>query len=186
MVDFFNRIFHQGLQIGLALCFIFALLAIAYGSTSEQALFVHINHLHVILGATILGGQFFVSLAFAKAIASPIHTARDTGFKTAEQLFKFWLCLTPLQPILGLVMAWIRYGNEPKPGWMWVALMLYMMGLLLTCSAYAIVRVQRDQDLVADTIRSVRVYNLIANVLFLLGFMATLIVITLMLAKPSM
>jgi uncharacterized membrane protein len=186
IVDFFNRIFHQGLQIGLTACLIVALLAIAYRSTSEQALFLHINHLHVILGATILGGQFFVSLAFAKAIASPMHTARDTGFKTAEQLFFFWLWLTPLQPVLGLLMAWIRYGSSPKPGWMWVALVLYMMGLLLTCSAYAIVRLQRDQELVDDRIRSVRIYNLFANVLFLFGFIATVIVITLMLSKPSM
>jgi hypothetical protein len=186
IVDFCNRIFHQGLQIGLSAFFIVALLLIAYGSSSAEAFFVHVNHLHVILGATILGGQFFVSLAFAKAIASPIHTARDTGFKTAEQLFFFWLWLTPLQPILGLLMAWMLFGNDPKPGWMWVSLALYLMGLLLTCAAYGIVRLQRDQELVEDRIRSVRIYNLLGNVLFLLGFIVTVIVITLMLSKPSM
>jgi uncharacterized membrane protein len=185
IVDWCNSIFHQGLQIGLSAFFIVGLLLIAYGSTNAEALFVQINHLHVILGATILGGQFFVSLAFAKAIASPMHTARDTGFKTAEQLFFFWLWLTPLQPIFGLVMAWLRFGNDPKPGWMWLSLTLYLMGVLLTFSAYGIVRVQRDLELIEDRIRSVRIYNLVANVLFLFGFIATVIVINLMLSKPS-
>jgi hypothetical protein len=184
-VDVCNRIFHQGLQIGLSAFFVVGLLLIAYGSSSAEALFVHLNHLHVILGATILGGQFFVSLAFAKAIASPMHTARDTGFKTAEQLCFFWLWLTPLQPILGLLMAWLLFANQPKPGWMWLSLALYLMGLLLTCAGYGIVKLQRDQELVDDRIRSVRVYNLVANLLFLFGFIVTVIVISLMLLKPS-
>ena len=35
------------------------------------------------------------------------------------------------------------------------------------------VRLQRDQELADDRIRSVRIYNLWANVLFLLGFIVT-------------
>ena len=180
-----NRFFYRGLQIGLAAFFIIALLLSAGTGHLSIPYIVHINHLHVILGATILGGQFFVSLAFAKAIASPIHPARDTAFKTAERLFFFWLWLTPFQPMLGVAMALLKYDAGPKPGWIWLALTLYLMGLLLTCTAYGVARAKREEDLSGENLRHVSMFNLLANILFLLGFVATVFVINLMLWKPS-
>lgn len=189
MIDWCNRFFEKGLQFSLGAFFVIALLLLAYGFSTEGLnrthIIIHLNHLHVMVGATILGGQFFVSLAFARAIASPIHSARDIAFKSAERLFFYWLWLTPLQPILGILLAVTKYDGIPTaPPWSWLALVLYFVGLLFTCTAYGVARAKRGEELSVENHKHISKLNLVANILFLLGFITTILVINLMLWKP--
>jgi hypothetical protein len=187
--DLLNRVFEKGLQVTLGAFFVVGLLMLAYDFSirdmSRGLLILHLNHLHVILGATILGGQLFVSLAFAQAISSPIHPTRDAAFRSAERLFFFWLWLTPFQPMLGVALALAKYGEiRTAPAWSWLALVLYLIGLLFTCTAYGVARANRKEPLSAENRKNVGYLNLLANVLFLLGFIVTVLIINLMLWKP--
>ena len=189
VTDWLNRFFDKGLQVALGALFVVGLLLIAYDANLENMnrghAILHLNHLHVILGATILGGQFFVSLAFAHAIASPIHPRRDTAFRSAERFFFFWLCLTPFQPMLGVALAIAKYGGmRTAPTWVWLAFVLYLISLLLTCSGYGLARARRQDPITPENRRALGHLNLLANLLFLLGFIVTVSVINLMLWKP--
>jgi hypothetical protein len=76
-----NHLFFSGLPILFGVLFALVLLGLGPGTH-----FQHINHLHVVLGAVILGGQFFLSMGFARVVASPSFQKREYGFSTTERL----------------------------------------------------------------------------------------------------
>ena len=82
--------------------------AVILFSIDLNSLTKHANHLHVTLGSVIIGGQFFLSLGFARTVAYPSSHQREYGFKIAERLYFTWAILMVIQPMLGL---WLEHDS---------------------------------------------------------------------------
>jgi len=175
-----NGFFYSGLQILFVT--VFAIVLLGYVPGTEYA---HVHHLHVILGSAVLGGQFFLSLAFAKSVASPSFRERDYGFATTEKLFFVWIVLTVLQPALGLWLVLSSYAKYSMVGWVWFSIVLYVSALLCTFVGYVFAKSARDLDKDHSSPRSMSSRNLAANILFLLGFMLMVGVVNVMINKPN-
>ena len=96
----FNSLFYTGIQIISLLVFGFILFKIDPGNLHD-----HVLHAHVSLGAVVLGGQFFLSLAFARTVASSSFREREYGFETTEKLFHLWGVFAIIQLCLGIYLA---------------------------------------------------------------------------------
>jgi uncharacterized membrane protein len=176
-----NRGFFSGLPIVLAVTFTVVLFGVAPGS-----LYQHINHLHAVLGAVILGGQFFLSMGFARVVASPSFQERESGFNTTERLLTLWAILVVIQPILGLWLVLADPAARGMRDWIWLSLVLYLLGLLSTGTGYVVAKNARGLDRSNGTPGSIAVRDLAANALFALGFILMVAVINLMLHKPTL
>ncbi len=170
-----NALFFSGLPILAGL--VFALLLLRGESLVTQ----HLRHLHVVLGAAVVGGQFFLALAFARVMASPSFRQREFGFDTIERLFGVWLWLALLQPVLGLWFGW-RLHAQVLPH-VWCALALYLVALLLSLGGYVAAGSARRRDADHAAPRRVAARHLQANLLFLAGFAVMAAVVNLMLTR---
>lgn len=167
-----NALFFSGLPILAGLVFALGLL---------RGVVQHLLHLHVVLGAAVLGGQFFLALAFARVMASPSFRQREFGFATIERLFGVWLVLAVLQPVLGLWFGVLRHGGVPPH--IWLALALYLVALLCSLGGYITASSARRRDAAHDAPRRVAARHLQANLLFLVGFAVMAAVVNLMLTR---
>lgn len=93
-----NHFFFRGFTVMFAVISAVILFGIDLNSLTK-----HANHLHVRLGSVIIGGQFFLSLGFARTVAYPSSRQREYGFRIAERLYFTWAILTVIQPMLGLL-----------------------------------------------------------------------------------
>jgi hypothetical protein len=178
-----NNFFGSGYQILSILLFPFIVLGFPHGSQHQ-----HVNQLHASLGAAVLGGQFFLFLAFAKIVASPSNRERRSGLKRAEELLTFWALLAVTQLALGLWLSFLyslqKSTIEP---WIWLSFVLYLLGFLFTAGGYiAAKRAQEFEDAEDKSLRHIAACNLIANLLFLVGFVFTVGVMNVMVLKPSL
>jgi hypothetical protein len=171
-----NRLFFQGFNIIFAV--LFALFVLHLAPTDQ------INHLHVVAGAVMLGGQFFLSIGFATIAASPSFQERQFGFNTVEWLLIVWGALALIQPLLGLWLAFLRWGGLAEfPHWIFYALILYLLGLLFTGAGYLCAKEARELDNSPAAPQSIASRDLLANILFLAGFIVMVAVINLMLVS---
>lgn len=168
-----NALFFSGLPIVAGVAFALLMLR------GDGLLTQHLRHLHVVLGAAVVGGQFFLALAFARVMASPSFRQREFGFDTTERLFGVWLVLALLQPVLGLWFGW-RLQAQVLPH-VWCALALYLGALLLSLGGYVAAGSARLRDAAHDAPRRVAARHLQANVLFMAGFAVMAAVVNLML-----
>ena len=136
-----NSLFFTGLQILFALVSAFVLIGIVPGTA-----YAHVNHLHVVMGAAVLGGQFFLSLGFARAVSSPSFREREYGFETTEKLFYVWVAFTVTLPVLGLWLVLSKDRVYPMEGWIWLSLVLYILALLFSWIGYVVAKSARDLD----------------------------------------
>jgi hypothetical protein len=166
-----NRLFYKGFNIFFASLFALMVLKLAPSQ--------HLHHLHVVLGSIILGGQFFLSIGFARIAAAPSFQGRLFGFDTVERLLIIWSVLAIIQPLLGLWLALSRFAELPS--WIWIALIMYLLGLLFTGAGYILAKDARELDGVHADPGLVAVRDVWANILFLLGFIVMVGVINLML-----
>ncbi len=171
-----NALFFSGLPILAGL--VFALLMLRGDSLLTQ----HLRHLHVVLGAAVVGGQFFLALAFARVMASPSFRQREFGFDTIERLFGVWFVLALLQPALGLWFGLRVHQHQVLPH-VWCALALYLAALLLSLGGYVAAGSARQRDAAHDAPRRVAARHLQANLLFLAGFAVMAAVVNLMLTR---
>jgi TIR domain len=169
-----NHLFFKGFNILFAGIFALLILHLRPGQ--------HVDHLHVIFGAVILGGQFFLSIGFARIAASPSFQERKFGFNTVERLLLIWAVLAIVQPLLGLWLALSRWGVE-IPSWVWISLILHLLGLLFTAAGYILAKDARELDSAHADPQSIAGRDLLANISFLLGFIVMVGVINLMLVK---
>lgn len=170
-----NALFFSGLPILAGL--VFALLLLR----GEGLLQLHLSHLHVVLGAAVVGGQFFLALAFARVMAAASFRQREFGFETIERLFGVWLVLAVLQPVLGLCYSVLLHRGVPPH--VWLALALYLLALLCSLGGYIAASSARARDAAHDAPRRVAARHLQANLLFLVGFAVMAAVVNLMLSK---
>jgi len=176
-----NRLFFSGLPILFAAISAFVLFGLAPGSHYQ-----HINHLHVVFGAVILGGQFFISMGFARVVASPSFHEREYGFSTTERLLTIWAIFVVVQPALGLFLVLYDPNARGMRDWVWLSLVLYLLGLLCTGTGYVLAKRARELDRDQRAPQSIAGLDLAANALFLLGFILMVAVINLMLHKPAL
>lgn len=170
-----NALFFSGLPILAGL--VFALLLLRGDGLLQE----HLRHLHVVLGSAVVGGQFFLALAFARVMASPSFRQREFGFETTERLFGVWLLLAVLQPVLGLWFGVLRHGGVLPH--VWLALALYLLALLCSLGGYITASSARGRDAAHDAPRRVAARHLQANLLFLAGFAVMAAVVNLMLTR---
>lgn len=176
-----NRMFFSGLPIVFVVLFplfLFILIEIAGDFGAHQ-----VNHLHATLGAAILGGQFFLALGFARSVASPSFREREYGFETTERLFGIWACFAVIQPMLGLYLA--NWADQPvgMECWVWLSLVLYIMGMLFSLAGYMVAKSARYLDREHKPPREISRRDFLANVLFLVGFLMTVSVLNVMIAR---
>jgi len=175
-----NRFFDKGLHLLFASLFAIILLGYAPGTVYD-----HLYHLHVVIGAAILGGQFFLSLAFANAVASPSFREREYGFSTAEKLFVVWIVITLVQPALGLWLVLSSHAKYSMAPWVWLSLVLYVLALFFTVVGYVCARNARALDRHHASHHVVNRLYLLVNCLFLAGFVLTVGVVNVMIKKPD-
>jgi uncharacterized membrane protein len=125
-------------------------------------------------------------MGFARVVASPSFQERQYGFITTERLLIIWAALVIVQPMLGLWLAMYGPAANGMAGWVWLSLVLYLLGLLFTGAGYMAAKTARDLDRAHSTPRSIDGRDLIANALFLIGFILMVAVINLMLHKPAL
>ena len=189
---FVNRLHVHGIWIAFLLVIPFLLFPLtkagaeleALGWLDPLVLREHLNHLHVTLGAAILGGQFFLTLAFARSVSSPSFREREYGFEAIEQLFFVWALLAFVQPMLGLALAcWGLSASQclvSMPGWLWLSTLLYVLGLFITFIGYVVARHTRGLDRAHDSPTRITAQDFAANAIFLVGFLVTVAVLNLM------
>jgi hypothetical protein len=169
-----NRLFFRGFNIIFAVSF--ALLALRLGAGDL------VDHLHAIVGAVMLGGQFFLSIGFATIAASPSFEERRFGFNTIEWLLIVWIALAVIQPFLGMWLVVYRLEAQPPP-WILTAIIFYLLGMLFTIAGYVIAKGARELDGGQAGPRSIALRDLLANISFLVGFVAMVAVMDVMLAN---
>jgi len=182
---FLNHFFFSGFTILFAV----TSAVILFGSGD---FFQHANHLHATLGAAILGGQFFLSLGFARVVSYPSARQRENVFEIAERLYWIWAILVLIQPILGILLAYHKVGDHAAddaglldamfrfPGWIWLSLVFYCIAVLCTWVGYTTARGAIQLDSATDAPYKVNKHFFGANVLFLLGFVCFVAVLNLM------
>jgi hypothetical protein len=177
---FLNRFFFSGFTIFFAA--ISALILLGWGEPLD-----HANHLHVILGATILGGQFFLALGFARVVSYPSARQRENSFEIAERLYWIWAIIVVIQPVLGLYLAYEKFGWSGEmpgwPEWIWLSLVLYCIAVLCTWVGYTMARGAIQLDSTTDAPFKVNKHFFSANILFLLGFVLFVAVLNIMIAR---
>lgn len=170
-----NALFFSGLPV------VSALLAALLLLRGESLLTEHLRHLHVVLGAAVLGGQFFLALALARMSAAPSFRQRQFGFESIERLFGVWLLLALLQPALGLWFGVRRHG-EIAPH-VWASLALYLASLALSLCGWIAAGNARRCDEAHEAPRRIEWRSLQANLLFLAGFIVMAAVVNVMLTR---
>ena len=141
-----------------------------------------LDHLHVVLGAVMLGGQFFLSIGFATIAASPSFQERRFGFNSIKWLFIVWIALAVIQPFLGLWLFRLRWaGSGAELVWILFALTLYLLGVLFTVAGYMWAKDARELDGNQAAAELIASRDLRANILFLVGFIVIVVIINLML-----
>jgi hypothetical protein len=184
-----NRFFFSGFTILFAIAS--AVILFGWGDIVE-----HANHLHVTLGAAIIGGQFFLSLGFARMVSYPSARQRESGFETMERLYYIWAVIAVAQPLLGVWLAYHLAGGGNNDGgllavmlgfqgWIWASLVLYCMAILCTWVGYSMARGAIQLDSATDAPYKINKHFFWANVLFLLGFVFMVAVLNLMIAEPA-
>ncbi len=169
-----NRVFASGAPI------------LAVGAATLWALglgFGHkyVNHLHAILGAIVLGGQFFLSLSFARAVASPSFREREYGFETTENALYAWIVCAAIQPALGLWLVFFgSFTWEHVRSWPTLSIALYGAAIFFTIVGYLIARSGRTLDRRHALPQLIDQRYVTANLLFLVGFALTACVMVMM------
>ena len=172
-----NRLFFNGLSIVFVVVFPLVLFGI-----SRLWSYDVVNHLHVTLGAVIIGGQFILSLGFARSVASPSFREREFGFEITERLFWLWIVLAAAQPTLGLYLA-LGPGGTTMTDWVWLSLVLYLMAIIFTVFGYVTAKSARFLDREHKPPHLISRRDFVANVLFVVGFVMSVSVLNVMVAR---
>lgn len=181
-----NRYFYSGLPVVLLVFFALFSIIMKMELSDDQLFHEVIKHLHVTLGATILGGQFFLALGFARTVASPSLREREYGFETTERLFGIWVIFAFIQVVLGLYLIKGAAAYSPQP-WTWLALSLFIMGFLITCFGYFSAYKAREGDRGHEALpHKISGLQFLASILFAVGFICTVAVINLMIGKSDL
>lgn len=137
-----------------------------------------------LFSSLVLGGLFFLSLAFSRAVASPSFREREYGFEAVKKLVGVWLPLVIVPPTLGLL--WILgpgNGAHRAQPWSFLAFAAYSSAVFIFVVGHEVVRQSRELDRQGEAPERVGRRLFLANVLFITAFIAAAWVLSLLVLR---
>jgi hypothetical protein len=164
-IRWLNDIFAWGAWVMIA---IGAAILIPFGEWGDGQRSVFLLALFTSL---VLGGQFFLSLAFSRAVASPSFREREFGFGAVRKLLFVWLPFVILPATMGFL--WIlgpESGSHRAQPWSFLAFSSYCSSVFIFVVGYLVMRESRELDREGKEPERVGRRQFAANVLFILAF----------------
>jgi hypothetical protein len=147
-----------------------AAILIAFGQWrgSQGALF-----LAGLFGGLVLGGQFFLSLAFSGVALSPSFRERDFAFRAIRRLALVWAPMVCVPASIGVL--WILGASDSDnrtPPWVFLAFAMYSSAVFIFGVGYFVVKASAELDATCKEPNRVAWLRFLANLLFTVAFFA--------------
>jgi hypothetical protein len=126
-----------------------------------------------LFGALVLGGQFFLSLAFSSMAVSPSVREREFAFRTIRGLTLVWAPMVIVPASIGVLWVLGASGadNRAHP-WVFLAFAMYSSAVFIFGVGYFVVKAATELDATGKEPEKVAWLRFVANALFIVAFSA--------------
>jgi hypothetical protein len=164
-VSWLNGVFGWGAWI-VVVAVATILIAIGQWGTGQGALF-----LAGLFGGLVVGGQFFLSLAFSGMALSPSFRERDFAFKAVRRLTLIWAPMVVVPASLAVLWVLGASGsdNRTQP-WAFLAFAAYSSAVFIFGVGYFVVKESAELDAIGKDPDRVARLRFLANTLFSVAF----------------
>ena len=161
-ISWLNRVFAWGAWIAIVILAAI-LIAIGQWEAGRGPLF-----LAGLFAALVLGGQFFLSLAFSSMTLSSSFRERDFAFKAVRRLTLVWTPMVLVPASIGVL--WVLGADNRSVPWMFLAFAAYSSAVFIFGVGYVVVKASAELDATGKEPDRVEWLRFLANVLFIFAF----------------
>jgi hypothetical protein len=164
-VRWLNQAFAWGVWIAIVILAAI-LIAMGHWQAGRGPLF-----LAVLFGGLVLGGQFFLSLAFSSMTLSSSFRERDFAFRAIRRLTLVWTPMVFVPASIGVLWVLGTSSSDNRAGaWVFLAFAGYSSAVFIFGLGYFIVKASAELDATEKEPDRVEWLRFVANVVFVIAF----------------